>query len=76
LIEERYCETALLALLLARLLAIDEAFGKVKFVLRRVKARSIGALIVAIGRALAAIASKDTRGWFGHCGYARWDQLS
>jgi transposase len=48
---------------------IEEAFGKLKALLRRGKARTKEALLQAIGRALDAITSEDAKGWFGHCGY-------
>jgi transposase len=54
---------------------IEEAFGKVKALLRREKARTKGALVEAIGRALDAVTSEDARGWFGHCGYPLRGQL-
>jgi transposase len=49
---------------------IEEAFGKLKALLRREKARTKEALLQAIGRALDAITPEDAKGWFGHCGYA------
>ncbi len=48
---------------------IEEAFSKVKAYLRRVEARSRGALVYAIGRALSTIATRDARGYFAHCGF-------
>jgi transposase len=54
---------------------IEEAFGKVKSLLRREKARSKGALVEAIGQALDAVTPEDARGWFGHCGYELRGQL-
>jgi transposase len=49
---------------------IEEAFSKLKALLRREKARTKEALLEAIGRALDAITPEDVKGWFGHCGYA------
>ena len=49
---------------------IEEAFGKLKALLRREKARTKEALLQAIGRALDAITPENAKGWFGHCGYA------
>lgn len=46
-----------------------------KALLRREKARTKGALVEAIGRALDAVTSEDARGWFGHCGYPLQAQL-
>ena len=49
---------------------IEEAFGKLKALLGREKARTKEALLEAIGRALDAITPEDAKGWFDHCGYA------
>jgi transposase len=48
---------------------IEEAFSKVKGRLRKAAARTRGALVEAIGRALDAVTARDARGWFAHCGY-------
>ena len=48
---------------------IEEAFSKIKALLRKAQARDRGALVEAIGRALSAVTAKDARGFFGHCGY-------
>ena len=48
---------------------IEEAFAKLKALLRREKARTKKVLLRAIGRALDAITPEDAKGWFGHCGY-------
>ncbi len=55
---------------------IEEAFSKLKALLRRVGACTKETLIEAIGRALDTVTSEDTRGWFEHCGYALTDQAS
>jgi transposase len=49
---------------------IEEAFSKIKGILRRVKARTRGALVEAIGRALDAVSEHDARGFLVHCGYS------
>jgi transposase len=49
---------------------IEEAFAKLKALLRREKARTKEVLLRAIGRVLDAITPEDAEGWFGHCGYA------
>ncbi len=49
---------------------IEEAFAKLKVLLRKEKARTKEALVEAMGRSLDAITPKDAKGWFGHCGYA------
>jgi hypothetical protein len=49
---------------------IEEAFSKIKGILRKAEARrSREALIEAMGRALDAITSRDVRGFFEHSGY-------
>ena len=48
---------------------IEEAFSKVKCLLRKAQARSREALVEAIGKALDAITARDARGFFEHCGY-------
>jgi len=48
---------------------IEEAFGKLKTLLRKAKARTRVSLVEAIGRALSAITAQDAAGYFGHCGY-------
>lgn len=72
LFEGRGCEV----LFLPSFSPIEEAFDRVRSVLRRVEARAKGVLVVAIGRTLDTLAPEDARGWFGHCGYAPRDQLS
>jgi transposase len=48
---------------------IEEAFSKVKGILRRIGARTREALLEATSEALDAVSRRDARGWFGHCGY-------
>jgi transposase len=48
---------------------IEEAFSKVKGILRRIGARTREALMEATSEALEAVSRRDARGWFGHCGY-------
>ena len=48
---------------------IEEAFSKVKHILRKIGARGKEALIEAMGRALGAVSTEDARGFFAHCGY-------
>jgi len=48
---------------------IEEAFSKVKGILRRIGARTREALLEATSEALDAVSRTDARGWFGHCGY-------
>jgi transposase len=48
---------------------IEEAFSKIKTILRKIEARTHEALVEAIGWALEAVSRQDVLGWFGHCGY-------
>jgi transposase len=48
---------------------IEEAFSKVKGLMRKAQARSRKALVEAMGKALDAVTTGDARGFFEHCGY-------
>jgi len=48
---------------------IEEAFSKVKGILRKAGARTREALVEATGRALDAITPQDIRGFYTDCGY-------
>jgi transposase len=69
LIEGRGCELLFLPPYSPDLNPIEEAFSKVKALLRRAGARTREALVEAMGRALDAVSTKDARGFFEHCGY-------
>lgn len=69
LIEERSCELLFLPPYSPDFSPIEEAFSKLKTLLRKAAARARGALVEAIGSALLAITARDARGYFGHCGY-------
>jgi transposase len=53
---------------------IEEAFSKIKALVRKEGARVREALIEAIGRALALVTPEDAAGWFAHAGYWHQDQ--
>jgi transposase len=53
---------------------IEEAFSKIKALVRKEGARVREALVEAIGRALAAVTPEDAVGWFAHAGYWPQDQ--
>jgi transposase len=53
---------------------IEEAFSKIKQLVRKEGARVREVLEEAIGRALAAVTTEDTAGWFAHAGYWPQDQ--
>ena len=69
LIESAGCKLLYLPPYSPDLNPIEEAFSKIKGLLRKAGARSREALIEALGRALEAITSQDARGFFDHCGY-------
>ena len=48
---------------------IEEAFSKIKALLRKSAARVRGALVEAIGWAISRVIPEDAVGFFGHCGY-------
>ena len=69
LIEERGCKLLYLPPYSPDLNPIEEAFSKIKGILRKAEARSREALVEAMGKALDAITRRDARGFFEHCGY-------
>jgi transposase len=54
---------------------IEEAFAKVKNLLRKATARTKEALVEAIGVGLSAVSAQDARGFFEHAGYRTTGQL-
>lgn len=75
LIEERGCELLYLPPYSPDLNPIEEAFSKVKGLLRKACARTRDALVEAMGWALSAVSARDARGFFEHCGYRQQVQL-
>jgi transposase len=75
LIEERGCELIYLPAYSPDFNPIEEAFSKIKGILRRVGARTKGALMEALGEALSAVSAQDARGYFEHAGYRPQAQL-
>ena len=69
LIEECSCSLVYLPPYSPDFNPIEQAFLKVKGLLRKAKARSFEALVEATGQALSAVTAEDTRGFFGHCGF-------
>jgi transposase len=74
-IEERACELIYLPPYLPDFNPIEEAFAKLKALLRRFEARTREALVEARGRSLDALTARDARGFFEHCGYHVSGQL-
>jgi len=71
LIEEKGCLLWLLPSYSPDFNPIEEAFSKVKALLRKAKARTLEALFEATAKALCAVNAEDARGYFEHCGYVR-----
>ncbi|MFL5700207.1 MAG: IS630 family transposase [Ktedonobacteraceae bacterium] len=69
LIEARGCQLLFLPAYSPDLSPIEEAFSKVKAVLRRIGARTREALQEALEYALTTVSASDASGWFSHCGY-------
>jgi transposase len=74
LIEARGADPVFLPSYSPDLNPIEEAFSKIKTVVRKVGARTREALVEAIGLALAAVTPQDAAGWFAHAGYEPRDQ--
>jgi transposase len=68
-IEQQGCELVYLPAYLPDYDPIEEAFAKIKNLLRDAAARSKEALVEAIGVALSAVTAEDARGFFEHAGY-------
>ncbi len=75
LIKERGCELLYLPPYSPDLNPIEEAFAKLKGLLRKAGARTREALLEAMGRALEAVTANDARGFFEHRGYRTTAQL-
>ncbi|MGH3147721.1 MAG: IS630 family transposase [Rubrobacter sp.] len=71
LIEEKGCQLWLLPSYSPDLNPIEEAFSKVKTLLRKAKARTLEVLFGATAEALSAVNAGDARGYFEHCGYVK-----
>ena len=69
LIEGCSCSLVFLLLYSLDFNPIEEAFSKIKTILRKAKARSFEALVEASGEALHTLTKQDALGFFAHCGY-------
>jgi transposase len=72
LIEGQGCELLYLPSYSPDFNPIEEAFSKIKGLLRKGEVRTKEALVEAIGKALCALTSGDARGFFEHCAASRW----
>lgn len=75
LVESRGCELLYLPPYSPDFNPIEEAFSKVKGLLRKAKARTRDALVEAMGQALSAVSAQDVQGFFEHGGYRPQVQL-
>lgn len=75
LIEGQGCQLIYLPPYSPDLNPIEEAFAKIKNLLRKAAARTKEALVEAIGSALSAVSSQDARDFFEHAGYWQAGQL-
>ena len=69
LIEERGCLLWLLPSYSPDMNPIEEAFSKVKNLIRKAEARTLQALFAVTARALEAVSEEDARAFFENCGY-------
>jgi transposase len=76
LIEERGADVLFLPSYSPDLNPIEEAFSKIKSIVRKAAARTREALVEAIALAISALTLEDVAGWFTHCGYHPQDQCS
>ena len=68
-IAARECELLFLPPYSPDLTPIEQAFSKIKALLRGLGARTREALLEAVRLAVAAITPEDAAGWFSHAGY-------
>jgi transposase len=69
LIEARSAELVFVPSYSPDLNPIEQAFSKIKNILRRLRARTHEALLEAMEEALSKVTPADAAGWFDHCGY-------
>ena len=75
LIEGRGCELIYLPAYSPDFNPIEEAFAKIKGMLRQAGARTKDALVDVLGEALSAVSAQDAQGYFEHAGYRLQAQL-
>jgi transposase len=68
LIEQRGCELLYLPPYSADFNPKEEAFSKIKGLMRKAQARRREALLEAMGKAILALSAQDVCGFFEHCG--------
>ncbi len=75
LIESRSCELIYLPAYSPDFNPIEEAFAKIKGMVRQAGARTNDALVDVLGEALSAVSARDAQGYFEHAGYRSQAQL-
>jgi transposase len=75
LIEQRGCELIYLPSYSPDFNPIEEAFSKIKGLMRKAEARSKEALLEAMSTAISALSAQDACGFFEHCGYVSTDLI-
>ena len=75
LIESRGCELIYLPAYSPDFNPIEEAFAKIKGMLRQAEARTKDALVDVLGEALSSVSAQDAQGYFQHAGYRPQAQL-
>jgi transposase len=76
LIEEKGADLLFLPSYSPDLNPIEQAFSKIKNIVRKAAARTREALVEAVALAIWALTLEDVAGWFAHCGYHPQDQCS
>lgn len=71
LVEQRGCELLYLPPCSPDLNPIEEAFSKIKGLLRKAEARNRETLVEVMGQVLSAVSGHDACGFFEHAGYRR-----
>ena len=74
LIEQRGADLVFLPSYSPDMNPIEEAFSKIKQLVRKADARVREELVGTIARALASVTREDAAGWFAHAGYWPQDQ--
>ncbi len=69
LIEQRGAQLVFLPSYSPDLNPIEQAYSKIKNILRQLGARTHEALLQAMGETLSKVTPADAAGWFDHCGY-------
>ena len=70
LVEAAGCRLVFLPAYAPDLSPVEEAFRKIKTLVKAAGARTRAALDAAIAVALAAVTATDAAGWFAHAGYS------